>query len=121
MAERFLEVEVSRKQFSVVFLRVDDADPEWSQAFAGDGLGAAVWRLAGRVAFEAVGETCQDYDWEVPLGGAEVDVEGIEIISGKAARAYKFFDVVGGPCRDERELTREELEAAGQMRLEVTP
>jgi hypothetical protein len=113
MATRYLAVEVSRKQFSTVFLAVDDEDPRFQDAFR---KGSLPWSPIRSFIEPALEETLDDRtDWELD-DLPEVEFEGMKELPEKEARQYPVFTVPYDPTPAEK---RAALEQAGQLALEV--
>jgi hypothetical protein len=92
MAQKFLEVEISRREFMNVTLSVDDEDPRFKDLFTTDGKLAVQghWGSLKPAVQEAIKDK-YDNEWEAD---SEVDVEGLKIEPREEALKYKTFDAV---------------------------
>lgn len=98
----FLEVEVSRKYFTTLFLRVPNlaADPEPPTE---DWDARREWRqrreaLVQKHLLKAVQKTLEDADWEPEsiTAGRDVQVESVREVPKRDAAAYRVLDVATG-------------------------
>jgi len=74
MAQRFLEVQVSRHIFTTVNIVVDDEDERFKGIFKEDGtLSTKAMSLLNNVAHQAADKIAPEYDWETDKTETEID------------------------------------------------
>lgn len=112
MADRFLEVDITKVLGSTLYLKVDDEDPRFSALLesgeteleklrSGVSLLNQVRKSAGIA--NAVKETIQSTDWEDAWNptDSDFDVEGVKEVAADEALMYAVFDVKTGKIADE--------------------
>lgn len=91
MAQRFLEVEVSRHIFTTVNIVVDDEDERFKEAFGQDGkISHKAFHLLQKAAHEAADKIAPEYDWETDK--TETDIDGVKEISKGEAAMFQVWD-----------------------------
>jgi hypothetical protein len=94
MSKRYLEVGVSRRQVTSVYLAVDEDDPRFCKAWSAD------WkeRLRAAVAIapflaDAAEETVEEYDWQV-VADEPVNADSVREVTEQIARQYDVYEVL---------------------------
>jgi hypothetical protein len=105
MAERWLEIEVSRREYSTVYVRVDDLDPRYRKAFDGEKLTPYAMAALMDEAQTAAATTLRSDEWDRDPLEDSVDVEAVKLTTAKTARAYRWHDAVD-PARGLRDEDR---------------
>jgi hypothetical protein len=114
--KRYLEVEVSRRQVTSVFLEVDDETPLVREALRPGGDRSKLFCVAREHVEGAVRETIQPRDWEdndCMFDASDTEVEAVKEVPEREARQYRVYATPGPTAAD----LRAALEAAGQKVL----
>lgn len=90
MAQRFLEVEVSRHIFTTVNIVVDDEDEKFKEAFNGGVLSYQAFRVLQKAAHEAADKIAPEYDWETDK--TETEIDGLKEVSKEEAAMFQVWD-----------------------------
>lgn len=96
MAERFLQLDVSKLMFSLVYLKIDDKDPRFSGLFSANGelaMRAFYFDELRDVVKEAVFQTLEPEEWEEQKR-PEFEVECCSEVDQKDAERFKVFDTI---------------------------
>jgi hypothetical protein len=78
---KYIEVEVTRKQFSTVYLKVP-------QEFDTNSI-----KRKGDILVQACKKTLGDFDWETPFMDDDVEWQSIKEVSEEEATAYQVYEV----------------------------
>jgi len=91
MAQRFLEIEISRSIFTSVNVAIDDADPKYAGLFSENGtLSHKAFHLLKDVAHKAADKVASEYDWETDK--SETEIDGLQEVSAEEASHFKVWD-----------------------------
>lgn len=97
MAQRFLEIEVSRSVYTSVTVAIDDEDPKYAGLFdennktnKGWSSSHVGWLSLKDVAHKAADKVVAEYDWETDK--SETEIDGFQEVSESEARQFNIWD-----------------------------
>ena len=92
MAQRFLEIEISRHIYTSV---TDDEDPKYAGLFDGNNkVTNKGWSSLEDVAQKAADKVVTEYDWET--NKSETEIEGYHEVSEAEAKQFSVWDEKNG-------------------------
>lgn len=91
MAQRFIEVKISRHVFTTVNILIDDEDKKYEGLFDGNGkLSARSFSLLQEEAHAAADKVAEEYDWETDT--SETDIDSAKEVTKEEATLFGVWD-----------------------------
>jgi hypothetical protein len=91
MAQRFLEIDISRSIFTSVNVVIDDEDPKYAGLFDASGkVSNFGWSALKDVAHKAADKIVSEYDWETDK--SETEIDGYKEVSEEEAKLFSVWD-----------------------------
>jgi hypothetical protein len=91
MAQRFLEIEISRHIFTTVNIVVDDEDEKYKDVFnAENKISHKAFHLLQDAAHQAADKIVSEYDWETDK--SETEVDGMKEVPKGEAVLFECWD-----------------------------